>query len=349
MLQIKLVRHGLLTLAAAAVVALLVLQSEDVSNFEYIQVAAYVCAAAGLTLLIGVNGQLSLGHAALMAVGAYSAALYLRSGSEDSLASAGDLFVALLVGSVTAAVVGIAVGAVAARLRGPYLAGATLALGACVVGVTTYFDHLLGGDQGLTMPLTEVPAPLSAALTSYQWSALVSLGTALLVLFLLTNLKYSPVGREMAAVRDHEVAAQLCGLSVARVQINTFVVSSAAAGAGGAILGVLYLQIASPGAFTLFLSIYLLAAVVIGGLGSMRGAVIGTVIVLYFGRLIEDRVAHLGLSTAQTDRLAAHLPLAAFGVLLIVVMLAVPGGIQGTLGRIAPRLLQLMETVGGKK
>jgi branched-chain amino acid transport system permease protein len=141
----------------------------------------------------------------------------------------------------------------------------------------------------------------------------------------------------MRAVRDEEIAASLCGLSVARVQIQTFAVSSAAAGLGGGVLAVA-LQHVSPGSFGLVLSLTLLSAVIIGGLGSLAGAVWGSIVVVYLGTVISDRVDSLGLSASSATKLHDNLPAAVYGLLLVVVMLALPGGIQGLFRRLVALL-----------
>jgi branched-chain amino acid transport system permease protein len=138
----------------------------------------------------------------------------------------------------------------------------------------------------------------------------------------------------MRAVRDNEIAASLCGLSVPRVQIGAFAVSAAAAGLGGGVLAMV-LQTASPGSFDLVLSLTLLSAAVIGGLGSLTGAVWGAIIVIYLGTFIRDRVDDLHLSSASAAKLHDNLPNAVYGLLLVVVMLALPGGIQGFVRRLA--------------
>jgi branched-chain amino acid transport system permease protein len=224
------------------------------------------------------------------------------------------------------------IGVAAARLRGPYLAGATLALGVALPSITSHYTHVFKGDQGLFVPFDGPPASLGSSFTLEHWQSWLSLFAALLVLFFLANLNRSAVGRHMRAVRDDEIASALCGLSVPRIQIQAFAVSSAAAGLGGGVLAVV-LQNASPGSFDLVLSLTLLSAAVIGGLGTLTGAVWGSIVVIYLGTFIRDRVNDLHLSAASTQKLHDNLPNAVYGLLLIVVMLALPGGIQGLLRR----------------
>ena len=318
---------ALRSLAAAGlfgVVAVIAVSAvDDYTASQVGTLGAYICVAAGLTVLVGGNGQISLGHAALMAVGAYTMAKFLPTFADDfGLASIPIIVVGLLVAMLVTMLVGIVIGLAAARLRGPYLAGATLALGVAVPGVTTYFHDTFNGEQGLPIPVPAVPASLE----SMMWGidrvvALIAMLAAAVVLFLLSNLKKSGVGRHLGAVRDNEIAAQLCGLSVPREQVRAFAVSAATAGVGGGCLG-LVLQGANPHSFGLVLSLTVLGAVVIGGLGSLRGAIWGSIIVVFLAKFLED---------VQVNENA---PAAAYGLLLIVVMLAAPGGIQGLLSRL---------------
>jgi branched-chain amino acid transport system permease protein len=316
-----------------------ILLTSVLSEYQFVHLGilgAYICAAAGLTVLVGLNGQISLGHAALMAIGAYTVALLQNHFTNAGVLGGWVMPFCLLAGVVVAGIAGAVVGVAAARLRGPYLAGATLALGVAVPPITSHFNGLFNGDQGLSVPIDGAPASLGYSFSFQHWQAWIGLFAALLVLFFLANLSRSAFGRHMCAVRDDEVAAQLCGLSVPRVQIVTFAVSSATAGLGGGVLAIMVG--ATPGAFDLVLSLTLLLAVVIGGLGSLTGAVVGSVFVVYLATFITDRVDTLGLSSSSTQRLTDNLASLVFGLLLIVVMLAVPGGIQSQVRRLLTRL-----------
>ncbi|WAX56507.1 branched-chain amino acid ABC transporter permease [Jatrophihabitans cynanchi] len=328
-----LLRHLLLLVIGVVLVIAMTATFSDYHNYELAQLGAYVCAAAGLTFLTGGNGQVSLGHAALMAIGGYTVALLQTRFSDHGVSGPWVLPVSLLVGMLVTAAAGALFGIAAARLRGPYLAGATLALGVALPGITSHYSGFFKGDQGLFVPFDGPPSGLGTGFTLQHWQAWISLFAALIVLFLLANLNRSAVGRHMRAVRDEEIASALCGLSVPRVQILAFAVSAAAAGLGGGVFAV-WLQTASPGSFDLVLSLTLLSAVVIGGLGSLAGAVWGCLLVVYLGTFISDRVDDLGLSAASTAKLHDNLPSAVYGLLLIVVILALPGGIQGLLRRL---------------
>jgi branched-chain amino acid transport system permease protein len=328
-----LVRHLLLLALGVVFVIVLTDTFSDFHDYQLATLGAYLCAVAGLTVLTGTNGQVSLGHAALMAIGGYTVALMQMRFSDDGVSGVWVLPLSLLIGTAVTAVAGAIVGVAAARLRGPYLAGATLALGVALPNITSHYSDTFKGDQGLFVPFDGPPGQLGT-FSLEHWQSWISLFCALVVLFFLANLHRSAIGRNMRAVRDDEIAAALCGLSVPKVQIGAFAVSAAAAGLGGGVLAVV-LQTASPGSFDLVLSLTVLTAAVIGGLGSLTGAVWGSIVVIYLGTFIRDRVDDLDLSSASAAKLHDNLPNAVYGLLLVVVMLVLPGGIQGLLRRLA--------------
>ena len=319
MFERTLVRH--LAIALVAGIALYVLTGA-LSQFNNLQVATmayYFVAVAGLSVLTGVNGQISLGHGALMAVGAYAAAKALGdSGTGLPLAAA------LAIATVAGAVAGVIAGAAAARLRGPYLAGATLALAVGLPAIAQRFPHYLGASNGLTTAPPTPPLSLGETFPLERWQAWIGLACALLVYVLLANLLRSGVGRRFRAVRDDEVAAALAGLHVARVQVLAFVVSSACAGLAGGLL-VVVTSLAAPGAFPLALSVALLTGVILGGLGSLAGAVWGAAALVLVPTWADDASKALSLPA----NVQANLALAVYGAVLIGVMLAAPRGLQG--------------------
>lgn len=328
-----LARHSLLMLLAFVGIVLLL---EAVSPFRGSQLtvlAYYLPAVAGLTVLTGINGQISLGHGALMAVGAYTTAVLLQR-------APGLPFLFTVVAAVlAAAALGLVVGAAAARLHGPYLAGATLALAVGLPGLAVKFEPLLGGEQGLRVAPPQPPGwVLDAAffttgrdLTATKYLGYLAWALALLVLLALSNLLRSRYGRSWRAVRDDEVAAALAGINLGRARVLAFVVSAACAGLGGALLAVTA-RLAAPGSFSLVLSISLLVAIVLGGLGSLLGALLGSAVLVFLAPFVTDTGLSAGLSSAQ----AANIAPLVYGVVLILGMLAAPQGIVGTI-----RLAQL--------
>ena len=298
------------------IVVILSIKLNAFRDYQIAEIAVYVIAIAGLTVLTGLSGQISLGNGAFMAIGAYTTALML--------AHLGWPFVAVLVvAGVVSAATGAIVGVAAARLRGPYLAGVTLMLGVALPFLAYVYPSTLGGDQGLNVVYTQ-PAFLGANFPLTRWQAWISSAVALVVLVLLANLGRSRVGRNWRAVRDDEVAAALAGINVAQARVLAFVVSAACAGLAGALLAVITALVA-PGAFTITLSIALLTGAVIGGLGTLLGAIWGSLVIVLVPTYATDVATSHGLSTT----VASNIPVAAYGVVLILVMLIFPQGIQG--------------------
>jgi branched-chain amino acid transport system permease protein len=290
-------------------------------DYQIAQVCVYVPAVAGLTVLTGLSGQISLGNGAFMAIGGYTTALLL-------LHLGWPFIVALLASAAAAAAAGAVVGVAAARLRGPYLAGATLMLGVALPALALVYPGVFGGDQGLTVPFT-APAFLGATFPLTRWQAWVAAAVALVTLVLLANLSYSRFGRNWRAVRDDDIAAALDGVNVAAARVLAFVVSATCAGLAGSLLAIVA-AVAAPGAFTLTLSIALLTAAVIGGLGTLPGALWGSLVIVLVPTYVTDVATSHGLSSS----VGSNIPIAAYGVVLIVVMLAFPQGIQGVLRRL---------------
>ena len=315
-----LARHFAVALGVAVILLLLSLRLSPYRDYQMAEVAAYVTAVAGLTVLIGLSGQISIGNGAFMAIGGYASALVL-------IHLHWPLELVLLVSVVAAALAGALFGVAAARLRGPYLAGATLMLAVALPSIANQFPSLFGGDQGLTVAITP-PGFLGATFPPTRWQAWVTCAGALITLILLANLSRSRVGRSWRAVRDDEVAAALSGLNVARLKILAFVVSAACAGLGGALLA-LVTGIVAPGAYTLTLSIALLTGAVLGGLGTLPGALWGSLVLV----LVPSYLTNVGSSHGLSGAASSSVPIAAYGVVLIVVMLAFPAGIQGGLRR----------------
>lgn len=316
-----LARHLAAALVVAVIIVLLSIQLTAYRDYQLAEVAAYLVAVAGLTVLIGLSGQISIGHGAFMAVGGYTAALLLTH-------LGWPLALVLLASVVAAAAGGAIFGVAAARLRGPYLAGATLMLAVALPTVANQYQHQLGGDQGLSVAIT-APGFLGPTFPPTRWQAWVTCAAALIALILLANLARSRVGRSWRAVRDDEVAAALAGLHVARLQVLAFVVSAACAGLGGALLAVVT-GIVAPGAYTLTLSIALLTAAVLGGLGTLPGALWGSLVLV----LVPTYLTNVGASHGLSGGASSSVPVAAYGVILIVVMLVFPAGIQGGLRRL---------------
>ncbi|MDP5183747.1 branched-chain amino acid ABC transporter permease [Blastococcus sp. BMG 814] len=321
-------RH-LLVLLLAAVAAVVILEVTDpFTNSQIAQLSYYAIAAGGLTVLTGMNGQISLGHGALMAVGAYTTALFLDA--EEPL----PLAIIFLAAVVVAALVGALVGVAAARLHGPYLAGATLALAVGIPGLAIYFHDWLGGEQGLRVNAPRAPESFDAFIgfvsgnnaSNTKWLAYIGVLCLLLTYFLLANLVRSRIGRTWRAVRDQEVAAELAGINLGAWRVLAFVVSAAAAGLAGAVLAIV-VRLAAPSGFTIVLSLSLLTAIVIGGLGSLLGALLGSALLVFLPPFVTNLGADFGLNNTEAAQLAPFV----YGVVLIVVMIFAPAGFVGTI------------------
>jgi branched-chain amino acid transport system permease protein len=324
-----LLRH-LLILVLSAVGAVILLEVTDpFTNSQLASLTYYAIAAGGLTVLTGMNGQISLGHGALMAVGAYTTALFLGVDGEPL-----PLPVIFLVAVAISTIVGALVGVAAARLHGPYLAGATLALAVGLPGLALYFRDTLGGEQGLRVRAPEPPASFTNfidlvsgnAASGTKWLAYVGVICLLITFFLLANLVRSRIGRTWRAVRDQEVAAELAGIDLGAWRVLAFVVSAACAGLAGAVLA-LVVRLAAPSGFTLVLSLALLTAIVIGGLGSLLGALLGSALLVFLPPFVTNLGGDFGLDQTKAAQLAPFV----YGVVLIVAMIFAPAGIVGTI------------------
>jgi branched-chain amino acid transport system permease protein len=323
-----LVRHLMLAVLAGVGFWLLTSQLGSFRDFEIGEIATYAIVVAGLSVLTGVNGQISLGHGALMAIGAYTFA-YLQN--HHNL----PLIVMFLASIAAAAVVGLIVGIPATRLSGPYLGGMTLILALGIPQLADKYSSVFGGDQGLT---TLPPTP-PGSIDPQRWLSWIEIFGALIVMVLLANLLRSRFGRSMRAVRDNEIAASLSGIHVPRTKVMAFVISSGCAGLAGAFLG-LSTGIVNTGEFALTLSIYLLAAMVLGGAGSLAGAWWGGVLLVFLPQWSDSLAKSFSLGSS----VSANLAVVIYGLVLIVVMMVAPGGIQGGVRFVGRRLVASRRT-----
>jgi branched-chain amino acid transport system permease protein len=310
-----LVRHLLCALIAAAVLYVVVGRLSTYNDYQVGEIAAYVVALVGLSLLTGTNGQISLGHGAFMAVGAYTMALFMNHTQTNFVLE-------LAAAAGVAAAAGIIIGLPATRLKGPYLAGMTLLFALAVPSIADKWPATFGGDQGLTTTVPTAPG----SLTAEEWLAQIQIVVALLVMVLVANLLWSRYGRAFRAVRDDEIAASLAGIHIARTKVMAFAVSAGCAGLGGALLG-LSTGVVNTGEFPLTLSIQLLAAMVLGGTGTLVGMIWGGILLVYLPQWSTSVSSDFNLGSGANAYLATII----FGVVLIVAMIAAPNGIQGGL------------------
>jgi len=341
-------RLGVLGLLVVALALPLVLQD------FWLQLGLFVMATAigavGLTLLVGVAGQLSLGHAAFAAIGAY---VYVWATSEPTatLAGAGlPAVVGLVLAVAAAALVGFVFSPVASRLRGIYLGLATLGLVFVVRHLLLNLDSWTGGFNGRSVEPFALggfsfsnKSPDYLAVAGVEFEGLHRLWYLFLVLTLLAcwlagNLRTSRIGRAWANVRDSETAAAAMGIAVARHKASAFIVSSGYAGLAGALLALAYGRLA-PDVFTLTVSVDFLVMIVLGGLGSVGGAVVGALFVTALPLVLTQYSSALpflaapgsgGLDPATAARLL-------YGLAIIAVLLFLRGGLAGAFRRLRPR------------
>ena len=174
-------------IVVAAIVVFLSIRLNAFRDYQIAEIAVYVTAVAGLTVLTGLSGQISLGNGAFMAIGAYVTALLL-------IHLSWPFYLVLVIAGAGAAAAGAVVGIAAARLHGPYLAGATLLLGVALPAIALAWPGVFGGDQGLNVVFT-TPSFLGANFPLTRWQAWVSAAVALVTLILLANLAHSRIGR----------------------------------------------------------------------------------------------------------------------------------------------------------
>jgi branched-chain amino acid transport system permease protein len=319
-----LLRHLIWAVVGGVVLYVISISLGQFQDLQFAQICYTAIAAAGLTVLSGLSGQISLGHGAFMAVGAYATALLV-------IHQHFPLALVLVISVAVTAAVGLLFGVAAARLRGPYLAGVTLALAIGLPTLANYhgLQNQLGGANGLIITPTPPPLALGENFFPERWQAWISGLCLVITLFLLANLVTSRIGRDMRLLREDEDAAALAGVRVARTQVLAFAVSAACAGLGGGLLAWVN-SLAAPGAFPLTLSLSLLTAAVLGGMGSLAGAVYGAVIVTLLPTWSQD----LAQSANLPQSIYANIPLVVYGVVLFLVVVLFPGGIQAGLVRL---------------
>ena len=306
----KVVRAGLflLVLAALATVSMV---ATDFQLFRYTNIVIYALALIGMNLLVGYNGQVSLGHGAFYAIGAYATALMVvHAGAPHWLAVP-------LAGALCLAV-GALFGLPLLKLAPVHLAMATFAIGVVVptLGKWEGVEHLTGGAQGLGIDVPEVPFGLS--LSFDQWIYLFALGLTALCFVLMVNLMSGRIGRAVIAIRDHPIAAKSMGVHAVAYKTGVFGLSAMLVGMAGG-LSALSIKYVAPGLFNPFLSLGLLIGIAVGGLGSLTGALYGAVALQAIFLVVG----------ASASALRTPYPSLIYGVVLIVFLSLFPQGIAG--------------------
>ncbi len=292
-----------------------------VSNYRLFLVSTMIIASIavlGLNLLTGFNGQISLGHGAFYAVGAYTAAILMDRLNVPYWAT-------LPAAAIVCFIVGYLFGLPALKLEGHYLALATFALALAVPQILKYkwLEDLTGGVQGIVLLKPE--APFGLPLSEDQWLYYFCLVVMVFLYWGAANMLNSRSGRAMMAIRDQPMAASTMGIDLALYKTVTFGISAAYTGIAGA-LSASAIAFVAPDSFTIFLSIKFLIGLVVGGVGSLAGSVVGGI----FYVLVDNSAQ--ALSQFVRNDLGVPFDLSAytvFGVLLVALMYLMPMGIVG--------------------
>jgi branched-chain amino acid transport system permease protein len=288
----------------------------DYRTFQFTLVISYAITLLGLNILTGYNGQISLGHGAFFAIGAYTAAIMMDRWDLpywSTLPAAG----------LTCLVAGFLFGLPALRLEGLYLALATFALAVATPQLLKYkgIEHWTGGVQGIV--ILKPPAPFGLPISPDTWLYLFSLAVAVVMFLAGIGLLRGRIGRALIAIRDHPTAAGAMGINTALYKSLTFGVSALYTGVGGA-LSAIAIQFVAPDSFGFFLSISFLVGIVVGGLASISGAIFGALFIQFMPNL--------------ADHLSKSAPWAVYGVFLIAFMVLMPTGVAGALQAVRARL-----------
>ena len=297
-----------------------------VSNYRTFQltlVLVYAIALLGLNILTGYNGQISLGHGAFYAIGAYTAAVLM-----DRLGA--PYWATIPAAGAVCLVAGFLFGLPALRLEGLYLALATFALGVSMPQLLKYhhLEKWTGGVQGIVIAKPEPPAFLREAglqMNPDQWLYFFALAVAAMMFVLGWNLLRGRVGRALIAIRDQHIAAEAMGINNALYKSLAFGVSAMYTGVAGA-LGAIAVQYVAPDSFTIFLSLVFLVGIVVGGLASISGALYGALFIQFVPNV--------------ADEISKAAPWAIFGLFLIGFVYLMPSGVAGAVRMLLVRLMR---------
>jgi len=307
------------SIAVAVLVAIACVLPFVVSNYRTFQltlVLVYAIALLGLNILTGYNGQISLGHGAFYAIGAYTAAVLM-----DRLGA--PYWATLPAAGAVCLVAGFLFGLPALRLEGLYLALATFALGVSMPQLLKYhhLEKWTGGVQGIVIAKPE--PPLGLPINPDQWLYLFTLAVAVVMFVLGWNLLRGRVGRALIAIRDQHIAAEAMGINSALYKSLAFGVSAMYTGIAGA-LGAIAVQYVAPDSFTIFLSLVFLVGIVVGGLASISGALYGALFIQFVPNV--------------ADEISKAAPWAIFGLFLIGFVYLMPTGVAGAVRMLLLRL-----------
>jgi branched-chain amino acid transport system permease protein len=298
---------------AAGIVVLVVLPFvlTDFRTVQLATVGAYFIAILGLAVLTGHSGQISLGHGALMAVGAYTTAILMANHGVRDLWT-------IPIAACVAGVIGLLAGIPALRLSGLYLALATFGIAIALPTILKKFDHFTGGSTGITLfgKPTQTGHGLGVwGLTNNQWLYALTWSVAIVMFLIAWWLLSSRFGRSLRAIRDSELAAAASGINRSKYKVLAFGVSAAFAGVAGALFAINVAYVA-PDTFPIQLSLFLLVGAVVGFFGSIWGAVLGALLILFLPDIV-GLIPHVDTKQAGPTTFF-------FGLVLVVLMLVLP-------------------------
>jgi branched-chain amino acid transport system permease protein len=283
-----------------------------------------IVAALGLNILTGLTGQISLGHAAFVALGAYTTAIMA--------AKLGMPFwITLPSGGLVAAIFGILLGFPCLRLRGLYLAMATMSFGVVVEYVVTHWESLTMGVRGISVP---PPALFGITLSDPSMLFYLIIFVVGLHVAAAKNIVRTRIGRAFVAIRDRDVAAEVIGVDLTKYKVMAFAISSFYGGVAGGLYAysTSYLH---PENFTLMLSIEYIAMIIVGGLGSVLGTILGAVFLTAMPDLIKGSFEVMGgLIPFLQSQYNEEWNIAAFGFLIMLFLIVEPTGLNGIWSRI---------------
>lgn len=291
----------------------------------------WTAAALGLNLVTGWAGQLHLGYAAVMAVGAYSAIHAVRFGVPWEIA--------LIIGGLAASVIGSLFAFAALRVKGLYLALTTLAMQFVMDWVLTHSPTISGGSHASLQAPTL--ALLGQQITSNAGYYYVAFGWCVLVTIFMLNLKRTGLGRALVAVREKDFAAAILGVNSFYYKILAFATSSFIAGVSGALLVATFYFLAAPEQFSVNVSIQVLAMVIVGGLGSIIGSYFGVALILLMPGLVNVffMTASEWFGLRVNIETLAHIPNAVYGALIVIILMIEPLGLGKLYGNIRDYLM----------
>ena len=292
---------GVWVSALFAAVILLPFYASDFIVYIAAQIFIFSIGAQGQNLLIGYTGQISFGQAGFLAIGAFTFGHLYGAGV--------PLPLALLAAGFMAGFFGLLVGIPSLRLKGPYLAIATLGFGIAVYQIFVNSERLSGGRMGLVVNKLSPPFGLATETFNFYFYFVI----AMLFMLVTYNIVSSYLGRALIAVRDNDIAAEIMGVNLARYKLLAFFISSFYTGVHGALLG-LFLGYLEPNMFTLMAGLELFVAIIIGGLGAVEGSIMGAAFVILVPQFLSGYREFVPVI---------------YGVTIILVLIFEPHGLYG--------------------